>query len=607
MAQTIESLVPLTLPEDMVRVVFPYTQGELGDSGLPTLPDLLDDTIFRWNHASSTGTPVTVTYGFLETAPGYDFTGYAPDTETYRAFTDPEKQAVRDVFDAYEAVCGIDFEENVADPASSQMVCRIADLIQFVSGVGNFPPHSGNAADAQPGDFYIDIDATGQAYIAFHEIGHSLGLAHAFEGSYKPIPGDYGPVFADASGRLLSVVDQGSVPMPFYLFNNGNSRAQIFHPTTPMPLDILALQMIYGANNETNSGDTVYSYDINPNFYETIWDGGGNDTIDCSNQTNSCLISLVDGSYSTIGLRDPLAGLSSGQLAFWVDDSAEDPDAALPESYYNDGSNSLAIAFNAVIENAIGGSAADRLLGNDTVNQLEGLGGNDTLDGAAGNDTLQGGAGNDKLDGGAGNDSLAGGAGNDLFVVGAGDTVFEGAGGGTDTVQSSATRTLDTNAERLTLTGTNAINGNGNGLANILTGNSAANTLDGKGAADTLKGMGGNDTLVWASADTFDGGTGTDALKVATGNLNLVAITNQSQIVNTETINLTGATNNTLIVGKQDVLDLSSTTNQLTVLGNAGDTLDLRGAWVLDSTVGAYEFWKLGTATVKVETELNVI
>jgi hypothetical protein len=88
---------------------------------------------------------------------------------------------------------------------------------------------------------------------------------------------------------------------------------------------------------------------------------------------------------------------------------------------------------------------------------------------------------------------LTGGLGNDTYVVGAGDTVTEAAAAGTDTVRSGLTYTLGANLENLTLTGTAAINGTGNALANVITGNSASNTLLGNGGADNLTGGAGND------------------------------------------------------------------------------------------------------------------
>ena len=67
---------------------------------------------------------------------------------------------------------------------------------------------------------------------------------------------------------------------------------------------------------------------------------------------------------------------------------------------------------------------------------------------------------------------------------------------GTDLVQSSVTFTLAANVENLTLTGSAAINGTGNTLANVIIGNTGSNTLDGGAGADTMAGGAGNDTYV---------------------------------------------------------------------------------------------------------------
>src|SRR5262249_81681 len=103
-------------------------------------------------------------------------------------------------------------------------------------------------------------------------------------------------------------------------------------------------------------------------------------------------------------------------------------------------------------------------------------------------ENVTGGSGNDTLTGDAAANALAGGAGDDTYFVGAGDTVTEGAAAGTDTVNSSVTFTLGANVENLTLTGIDAINGTGNGLANVLIGNSAANVLSGPVGNDPLDG-----------------------------------------------------------------------------------------------------------------------
>ncbi|WP_176727081.1 putative Ig domain-containing protein, partial [Nostoc sp. KVJ20] len=170
--------------------------------------------------------------------------------------------------------------------------------------------------------------------------------------------------------------------------------------------------------------------------------------------------------------------------------------------------------------NATGNSLNNIITGNTAANILNGVDGNDSLIGGDGNDTLLGGAGNDTLDGGLGADSLNGGIGNDTYIVdNFNDTITEGLNAGTDLVKSSVSFLLADNLEKLTLTGSLAINGTGNKENNILIGNTAANTLNGVDGNDSLIGGSGNDTLIGGSGnDTLDGGVGNDSLDGGAGN-----------------------------------------------------------------------------------------
>lgn len=155
-----------------------------------------------------------------------------------------------------------------------------------------------------------------------------------------------------------------------------------------------------------------------------------------------------------------------------------------------------------------------------------GSAGNDLVNGTAGVDTLYGLDGSDTLDGKAGGDKMLGGAGNDTYVVdSASDKVFETTtltgttdAGGSDLVKSAVNYTLGNFVEKLTLTGSLAINGSGNELSNSLAGNAAANTLTGAAGNDYLSGLAGNDNLLGGDgADKLAGGTGNDLLTGGTG------------------------------------------------------------------------------------------
>ncbi len=225
---------------------------------------------------------------------------------------------------------------------------------------------------------------------------------------------------------------------------------------------------------------------------DTLNGGAGADSLDGGAGSDSYFIDNVGDKISDSGGTDTVQSLVSFVLA--------------------DGLENLTLIGTGTISGT-GNAGANEITGNGAANKL---------DGGVDNDTLIGGAGNDTLIGGVGTDSLEGGDGSDTYIVGAADTVKETSGlaaGGIDVVFSNVDFTLGANVEKLTLTGTDAIDGTGNDLANTITGNIGSNLLDGQGGKDTMVGGAGNDTYfvdVVGEVVTESSATGgTDTVKSA--------------------------------------------------------------------------------------------
>ncbi len=227
----------------------------------------------------------------------------------------------------------------------------------------------------------------------------------------------------------------------------------------------------------------------------------------------------------------------------------------------------LVLTGSAVI-NGTGNALANRITGNGAANTLSGAAGNDALLGGAGNDSLVGGDGNDRLDGGLGSDTLVGGEGSDTYVVDANTDIITETGtlaGAVDTVISAVTWTLGATLENLTLSGSAAINGTGNGQANFITGNGAANILSGGSGNDVMLGGAGNDSLVGgAGNDRLDGGAGSDTLVGGEGSDTYVVDANTDII--SETGTLAGAVDSVI---SAVTWTLGATLENLTLSGGA--------------------------------------
>jgi serralysin len=273
---------------------------------------------------------------------------------------------------AWSNVAAITFQPS-SNPANADLAILKAVVIGApvgltASSVHISPEHLNRAA------VFLEDNQSLWAYL--HELGHALGLDH---------PGHTNP--------SLPASDPHYNTNTTIMSSNYGGRPAI----TPMIYDIAAIQSIYGANTSHNSGNTTYRFSGNYTA-ETIWDSGNNDTLDASQN-------LVDGSARTSPVTLDLR---------------EGFDANGKQYSSKVGSQVLFLAFNANIENAVGGSGGDSIQGNGLANKLTG---------GAGNDSLKGDAGNDELRGGKDNDTLIGGAGADKFIINNGDgldTIYYG-------------------------------------------------------------------------------------------------------------------------------------------------------------------------------------
>jgi serralysin len=155
-------------------------------------------------------------------------------------------------------------------------------------------------------------------------------------------------------GLFRDVVDHGGGSYSWTYFT--------VTPQTPMLYDIAAIQYLYGANTSYHTGDDVYGFDPESPFFVTIWDAGGIDTLSVANFALACTLDLRARPLLAHRHRvGPTAGRRIGGP--W-------PPTTAPTTWQS--------LFGVLIENAIGGSGGDVLIGNSAPNVLGGGEGNDT-------------------------------------------------------------------------------------------------------------------------------------------------------------------------------------------------------------------------------------
>jgi len=320
-----------------------------------------------------------VTYGFRSTST----TGSTIERTTFSKVNADQMTAVQDAMRLWSNVANITFTEVNPGGYTNSATILIANYSSSSDGAAAYayyPSPGSTGFSSAAGDVWINAYYQSNlspipgnyAYLTIlHEIGHALGLQHP--GAYNAGPG----VTITYAKNAEYVEDSRQYTVMSYFDASATGANHVYQGTTirastPLMHDIAAIQRLYGPNLGHATGDTTYgfnntgdyAYRIASSTHQVvycIWDGGGNDTLDVSGYGTNQTIDLRSASFSDIGAL----------------------------------TRNVSIAVGVVIENAIGGSGNDTMIGNDVANRLVGGNGDDRLTGGFGGDFLDGGAGFD--------------------------------------------------------------------------------------------------------------------------------------------------------------------------------------------------------------------
>ncbi len=339
------------------------------------LQEEVDFGFLRWNYNEDLGTSISLNYAFQSESIGY----LSSDVVMQRPFHDYEKEGVKTALNSIEQSVGVTFNEVFS--------AEDADFIFIVGQVGDgasLPPS--NEIDASQmryikisgsetlnyfnenlGNEYGIYDNYQEAYASgistvLHEVGHLLGLKHPFDGN-TVLPEEY-------NNKFYTVM----------AYNTGCTGTDCFMPTTLKKMDIVTLQYLYGKPvAQKNTGNDIYEYDDAYSYHQLLIDNGGEDTISLENVTKNSVVDLRPTAFSSI-IPNP---------SFNKDEVTNE---ILGRTF-----NNFTMDADSQIENVVGGSGDDELIGNDLNNVIEGGAGNDTIRASLGDDEYYGDSGFDTV------------------------------------------------------------------------------------------------------------------------------------------------------------------------------------------------------------------
>jgi hypothetical protein len=301
----------------------------------------------------SYGKGVALTFSFPTSADPFVLNYGNGELGGFFPLVEIEKTAIRNALTEWSLVANLTFQE-VSD--GNDLVGELRFAMTSVAPVeaahAYYPSDAPGGGDVwfKNGEWHENLDAKirkgSYDYLTIlHEIGHAIGLKHPFEGDQK----------------LQKAYDNYAFTVMSYsstAWSDDNYAS--FYPTTPMYYDLVNIQGMYGRGVH-NPGHTVYKYKDSKNYWETIDDSGGTDTIVRKGKAKA-VIDLGVGHWSALGSK--------------ID--------------FNDSATkwTVAIGPNTFIENATGGAGKDKIIGNSLDNTLAGRMGKDVLIGGEGRDNF---------------------------------------------------------------------------------------------------------------------------------------------------------------------------------------------------------------------------